>query len=33
MELPLDVDERVEQCFAVVNDLHVLARFVLVLQT
>jgi hypothetical protein len=32
MELPLDVDECVEQCFAVVNDLHVLARFVLVLQ-
>jgi hypothetical protein len=41
MELPLDVqssgrrldvDERVEQCRAVVGVLHVLARFVLVLQ-
>jgi hypothetical protein len=41
MELPLDtqssgrrldVDERVEQCRAVVSILHVLARFVLVLQ-
>jgi hypothetical protein len=41
MELPLDaqgsgrrldVDERVEQCCAVVGDLHILARFVLVLQ-
>jgi hypothetical protein len=41
MELPLDaqsserrldVDERVEQCCAIVGVLHVLARFVLVLQ-
>ena len=41
MELPLDaqgsgrrldVDERVEQCCAVAGVLHVLARFVLVLQ-
>jgi hypothetical protein len=41
MELPLDaqssgrrldVDERIEQCRAVVGVLHVLARFVLVLQ-
>jgi hypothetical protein len=41
MELPLDaqesgrrldVDERVEQCCAVASDLHVLARFILVLQ-
>jgi hypothetical protein len=41
MELPLDAqssgrrldgDERVEQCHAVVGVLHVLARFVLVLQ-
>ena len=41
MELPLDaqssgrrldVDEHVEQCRAVVGVLHVLARFVLVLQ-
>jgi hypothetical protein len=41
MELPLDaqssgrrldVDERVEQCRVVVGVLHVLARFVLVLQ-
>jgi hypothetical protein len=41
MELPLDeqssrrrldVDERVEQCCAVVVDLHILAWFVLVLQ-
>jgi hypothetical protein len=41
MELPLDaqgsgrrldVDEQVEQCCAVAGDLHVLARFILVLQ-
>jgi hypothetical protein len=41
MELPLDaqsserrldVDERVEQCCAIVGVLHVLARFILVLQ-
>jgi hypothetical protein len=41
MELPLDtqgskrrldVYERVEQCCAVVGDLHVLTRFILVLQ-
>jgi hypothetical protein len=41
MELPLDaqssgrrldIDERVEQCRAIVDVLHVLARFVLVLQ-
>jgi hypothetical protein len=41
MELPLDVqgsgrrldvDERVEQCCAVTDDLHVLVRFVLVLK-
>jgi hypothetical protein len=41
MELPLDaqgsgrhliVDERIEPCCAVTGDLHVLARFVLVLQ-
>jgi hypothetical protein len=41
MELPLDtqgnrrrldVDERVEQCCVVADDLHVLTRFVLVLQ-
>jgi hypothetical protein len=41
MELPLDaqgsgrrldVDERVEQCCAVADELHVLAQFILVLQ-
>jgi hypothetical protein len=30
-EIRLDIDERVEQCCAVVGDLHVLVRFILVL--